>query len=462
MISAKSIVNLNYTASEDALNHAIETAGIETIITSRAFVEKLELKGFFLEKIFSKTKIIYLEDVKASISKFDSIKTFLEVKYLSANMLVKKYVKHTNHDNTAFIIYSSGSEGVPKGIVIKNKNILANVYQSTLVVECNEYDSIAVILPIFHGFGLTISLVSLFQGGWIACHPDPTDAKAVAKLIRENKTTVLCATPTFLRLYTKNKSVKKEDFSTLRLIITGAEKLSKEVRIMFEDKFDKVINEGYGTTELSPVAAVNRSRGYAINKIGTVGTVVPGGQFNIIHPETHEELHLGSEGMIIYRGVNRMDGYLNDPKKTNAAMVDIGGYTWYMTGDKGKLDGEGFLTVVDRYSRFAKVAGEMVSFTLLEQEVYELLGDNGYDYRELDFEVLAVATPDAKRGETITMLTTLQEIDTDTLKSMIRKSSIENLYKPSQYFKIESVPKLGSGKTDFSKAKKLTIELLEV
>lgn len=315
-------------------------------------------------------------------------------------------------------------------------------------------------MPIFHAFGLTISLVSLFQGGYIACHPDPTDAKGVANLIRKNKNTVLCATPTFLRIYTKNKSVNKEDFATLRLIITGAEKLSREVRTMFEDKFDKVINEGYGTTELSPVAAVNRPT-KSPNKIGTVGLTVPGGQFKIIHPESHEELPVGVEGMIIYRGVNKMDYYLNDPKKTNEVMIQKYGHTWYITGDKGKIDGEGYLTVVDRYSRFAKVAGEMVSLGLLEQKVYDALREKGYDSHKIDFEVLAVATSDTKRGEIISLLYTLEVLEPSDLKEIVRHSGIENLYKPTNYFKVISIPKLGSGKTDFSKAKKLTNELVK-
>ncbi|WP_150463782.1 AMP-binding protein [Francisella sp. XLW-1] len=460
MMSAKAIVNLNYTASEEALRHAINNAGIKTIITSRAFVEKLTHKGFFVEEIFSMCKIVYLEDIKAKITKAESIKTFLQIKMLPASWLVKKYLKPTKLDDLAFIIFSSGSEGVPKGIAIKYKNLLANVYQSTNVIECQENDSVAGILPIFHAFGLTISLVSLFQGGYIACHPDPTDAKGVANLIKKNKTTVLCATPTFLRIYTKNKAVKKEDLTTLRLIITGAEKLSKEVRTMFEDKFDKVINEGYGTTELSPVAAVNRPT-KSPNKIGTVGLTVPGGQFKIIHPESHEELPIGVEGMIIYRGVNKMDYYLNDPKKTNEVMIEKYGYKWYITGDKGKIDGEGYLTVVDRYSRFAKVAGEMVSLGLLEQKVYDALREKGYDSHKIDFEVLAVATSDTKRGEIINLLYNLEDLEPTELKEIVRHSGIENLYKPTNYFKVISIPKLGSGKTDFSKAKKLTNELVK-
>ncbi|GAB4221911.1 MAG: AMP-binding protein [Francisella sp.] len=460
LMNAKTIANLNYTANADSLRHAIKNAEIKTIITSKKFVEKLSHKGFFVEEVFSMCKIVYLEDIKANISKVEGLKTLLQVRVLPPSLLVKKYIKPTNLEDIAFIIFSSGSEGTPKGVVIKNKNILANVYQSTIVIECKENDVAAGILPIFHGFGLTISFVSLLQGGYIACHPDPTDAKSVANLIRENKVTVLCATPTFLRIYTKSKSVKKDDFATLRLIITGAEKLSTEVRTMFENKFAKVINEGYGTTELSPVAAVNRPS-KAPNKIGTVGLTVPGGQFKIIHPETHEELPLGVEGMIIYRGINKMDYYLNDPEKTKEVMIQKNGHTWYITGDKGKLDGEGYLTVVDRYSRFAKVAGEMVSLGLLEQKVYDVLRQNGYDSHKIDFEILAVATADEKKGEIINLLYTIEDLDPSSFKEIIRHSDIDNLYRPTNYFRVISIPKLGSGKTDFSKAKKLAYELVK-
>lgn len=461
MMKAKGIVNLNYTASKDALKHAIINTKIKTIITSKKFVEKLKIKNFFVDDIFSMCKIIYLEDVKSQITKFEFIKTLLQAKVLPANILVKKYIKPTKLDDPAFIIFSSGSEGLPKGIVLSHKNLLANVYQSTLAIECKEGDSVVGILPIFHGFGLTIAMVSFLQGGFIACHPDPTDAKEIAKLMRKCKSTVLCTTPTFLRIYTKSKDVKKEDLQTLRLIITGAEKLSTEVRTMFEAKFDKVINEGYGATELSPVAAVNRScKGK--NKVGTVGYTVPGGQFKIIHPESHEELPLGTEGMIIYRGVNKMDHYLNDPKKTKEVMLDKYGHTWYITGDKGKLDEEGYLTVVDRYSRFTKVAGEMVSLGLIEQQVYDELCTQGFNSHQIDFEVLAVATNDNKRGEIINLLYTLKDLNPDDLKNIVRNANIKNLYKPTNYFRVISIPKLGSGKTDFFKAKKLAQELVKV
>ena len=165
--------------------------------------------------------------------------------------------------------------------------------------------------------------------------------------------------------------------------------------------------------------------------------------------------------MIVYRGVNKMDYYLNDPAKTNEVMLDKYGYRWYITGDKGKLDSDGYLTVVDRYSRFAKVAGEMVGLGLLEQQVYDELREKGYDSHKIDFEVLAVATPDTKRGEIISLLYTLDSLNSDELKDIVRHMSMENLYKPTNYFKVINIPRLGSGKTDFSKAKKLTNELVK-
>ena len=460
LMAGKSIVNLNYTSSTDALKHAIASADISTIITSKAFVLKLAKKGFYVEEIFSSCNIVYLEDIKKQISKLDFIKQYMAVKFLHIDTVIRKNIVKIDNSSTAFILFSSGSEGLPKGVVLTYKNILGNIYQSSCVVELKKSDVFAGILPVFHAFGLTISLLSFLQGNLMICHPDPTDAKSIANIIKENKISILCATPTFLRIYSKSRAVKKDDLQSIRLIVAGAEKLSNEVRNMFEKKFDKTINEGYGATELSPVCAVNRTETMP-NKIGTVGNVVPGGEFKIIDPDTYQELETDQEGMIIYRGVNKMKCYLNDEVKTSKVLVNINNDNWYITGDKGRLDEQGYLTIVDRYSRFAKIAGEMISLGALESSIYEVLKENNYNSEELDFEIIAIATSDPKRGEIINLLYTLELVDDKEMKSIIKSSTISNLYKPTNYFLVQELPKLGSGKINYAETKKVTHYLVQ-
>lgn len=396
-ILGKTIVNLNYTASQKALDAAINESNIKTIITSGRFIEQLKKKGFFLEEVFSQSNIILLEDIKQQIDKFTLIKFLLTVKLSSAESLIRKYVKHVSTEHTAAILFSSGSEGKPKGVMLSHKNILGNIKQSMIILGAKSDDSILSILPIFHAFGMTATtLLPLLEGVFMICHPDPTDAQVLGELAEKYKPTILCGTSTFFRMYSRSRQLASEQFSSLNFVVAGAEKLLPEVRAMFEKKFNKVIYEGYGTTELSPVASVNQpdEDGRINNKIGTVGSSVLGGRFMIIDPDTKEELPVGEAGMITFGGVNVMQGYLHNIEKTDEVIFKRNRIRWYQTGDKGSLDEEGYLTILDRYSRFAKLGGEMVSLSAVESEIIQLLGVD-----DEEAEVLAVSTPDIKKGE---------------------------------------------------------------
>ncbi|MBK2125852.1 AMP-binding protein [Fangia hongkongensis] len=457
-ILGKTIVNLNYTASQKALDAAINESNIKTIITSGRFIEQLKKKGFFLEEVFSQSNIILLEDIKQQIDKFTLIKFLLTVKLSSAESLIRKYVKHVSTEHTAAILFSSGSEGKPKGVMLSHKNILGNIKQSMIILGAKSDDSILSILPIFHAFGMTATtLLPLLEGVFMICHPDPTDAQVLGELAEKYKPTILCGTSTFFRMYSRSRQLASEQFSSLNFVVAGAEKLLPEVRAMFEKKFNKVIYEGYGTTELSPVASVNQpdEDGRINNKIGTVGSSVLGGRFMIIDPDTKEELPVGEAGMITFGGVNVMQGYLHNIEKTDEVIFKRNRIRWYQTGDKGSLDEEGYLTILDRYSRFAKLGGEMVSLSAVESEIIQLLGVD-----DEEAEVLAVSTPDIKKGEKISLLYTMDR-DAEELRSLVKSSGMNNLLKPQAFFKVESIPKLGSGKTDFAAAKTLTLELLK-
>jgi acyl-CoA synthetase (AMP-forming)/AMP-acid ligase II len=456
LLQGKTMVNLNYTASTTALNAAIEEAEIKTIITSGKFIEQLKTKGFFLEEVFSHSNIVLLEDIKQQIDKTTLLANLLRVKMYSAEHLIRSHVTKVSTNHTAAILFSSGSEGKPKGVELTHKNLVGNIKQGTILMEAKHNDVVLSILPIFHAFGLTATaLLPLVEGIQKICHPDPTDGLALGKLVKKYKATLLTGTSTFLRLYTKNRQIKPEMFESLRLIVAGAEKLLPDVRDGFAKKFNKTVLEGYGATELSPISACNQldTPDKQKNYVGTVGPSVPGSRFMIIDPSTLEELPLGQEGMITQGGINVMKGYLNNVSKTREVIFTRHKIRWYQTGDKGRLDENGYLTILDRYSRFAKLGGEMVSLAAVEAELIELFNNEEYEF-------LAVATPDAKKGEMISLLYNF-DMDPDEVKAKVNATKINNLLKPSKYFQVEEIPKLGSGKSDFSAAKKVTLELLK-
>ena len=224
---------------------------------------------------------------------------------------------------------------------------------------------------------------------------------------------------------------------------------------MFEEKFEKTIYEGYGTTELTPVASANRpDKSYQINnKPGTIGRMVPGCMARIVDPDTHQLMPLGEAGMLAITGVNVMRGYLNNPGKTAEVVFEEDGLRFYKTGDKAKMDEDGFVTILDRYSRFAKLGGEMVSLAAVENQIVDLLQDD-------ETEVLAVAVPDLRKGEVVILLIS-GAAEASVVKDKVTASSMNNLMKPDSYFKVDAIPKLGTGKSDFSAAKKLALELVQ-
>ncbi len=304
----------------------------------------------------------------------------------------------------------------------------------------------------FHAFGLTVTLIMpLIEGVPIACHPDPTDVLGIAQTIARYRATILFGTATFLNLYARNRKVDPILLESLRIVVAGAERLPEKVRHDFQLKFNKYILEGYGATETTPVASVNVPNAVDTNdwKIqvgqheGSVGLPLPGTSFKIVDPDSREELPLGEDGMILISGNQVMLGYLHDEVKTREAIFEQDGMRWYITGDKGHLTPEGFLIIVDRYSRFAKIGGEMVSLGAVEEQARAQLPE------ESDEDLAAAAVPDAKKGERVIVLVTSDELETK-LRDMMLAGGVSPLMVPSRVIKVEEIPKLGSGKTDFS------------
>ena len=459
LLMGKTAVNLNYTSQIETLKYCISKAQIKSIITSRKFIEKLELRGIDLKEAFEDVELIYLEDLRQNISKAKSLSVFLSVKILPSFLSKLIYLTKTKKDDTVLILFSSGSEGTPKGIELSGDNILGNAQQIANIINVNDEDIILGSLPLFHAFGIVVTTyLPLIEGIRCVAHPDPTDGLAIAKLISSYKVTIMCGTSTFFRLYTKNQKIHSLMFESLRLVVSGAEKLREDVRIEFKKRFAKDILEGFGTTETSPVATCNLpdvlSPDFTIQKgckAGTVGMAIPGTIIKIVDPVTFKELKVNEEVMILISGIQVMKSYLDDEERTKKALKVINAKTYYITGDKGKLDEDGFLTIVDRYSRFAKIGGEMISLGAIEELISKFIEstDNLIDF-------LVTSLEDEKKGEKIILLISNANKEfIQELKEKILKNFDNKLMIPSEIKIVEEIPKLGSGKKDFVKAKYL-------
>ena len=323
------------------------------------------------------------------------------------------------------------------------------------MINFTDDDVILNSLPIFHSFGLTVTtLMPLCEGILMASVPDPTDALGVGKMAARYRATILFGTSTFFRLYTKNRKLHPLMFGTLRMAVAGAEKLKPEIKTAFKAKFGVDLYEGYGTTETSPVIAVNMPDALdpdtleviVGNRPGSVGQPLPGTIVKIVDPDTMAELPAGEDGLIVVGGVQVMKGYLNDPQKSAEVLTEINGVRYYKTGDKGHLDEDGFITIVDRYSRFAKIGGEMISLGAVEEWIGRIFGET--------IETIAVALPDEKKGETVILLYS-GALSPGEVAERIKNSEMPSIMQPSRIVEMETLPKLASGKSDFKGAKKL-------
>jgi len=459
ILQGKTVVNMNFTANLEALQSSVTKAGIKSIYTSRKFIEKLAKKSVDLGDAFPNSQLIYMEDLKPRINKITSLRTLICVVVFPASLLKLFYCKKVSINSPAAILFSSGSEGMPKGVVLSHRNIMANLKQIADMLNIQDTDVVMASLPLFHAFGLTVTtFMPLIEGIPMICHPDPTDTVNISKAIAKYRATFMCSTSTFLRLYTKNKRIHPLMLESLRIIVAGAEKLSPDVRDAFKLKFNKDIYEGYGATETTPVVSVNIPDALDVNywqvqfgnKQGTVGLPLPGSSFRIVDPATLDDLKVGEDGLILIGGSQVMLGYLDDEEKTSEVITIIDGKRWYKTGDKGHLDEDGFLTIVDRYSRFAKLGGEMVSLTAVEESIRDSL-------EQPELELVAVNLPDEKKGEKVALMIT-KDIQLADIKKAMLDAGVNPLMIPSDLKIVDEIPALGSGKTDVKLAKIMFLE----
>ena len=460
--TGKTSVNLNYSAPVDTILGCIAKADVNTVVTTHAFFDKLCGKNSAFMQIAEKCKMLYLDEEEAKISSVRKVLSTAVIMACPGGLLRRLWFTAAKLGDDAVILFSSGSEGTPKGIELTHKNVIANAQQCDYVVKLSRTDVMTALLPLFHSFGFTLTFVMpLLDGVPMVLCPDPTDIKTLARVCAQYKTTIMMGTPTFLRAIAINRWVHPMCLDSLRFIIAGAEKLRPEMREAFKLKFGKDIYEGYGCTELTPLATINAPNVLLDDFLtmekccdhSSIGLPPPGTVTAIVDPETNEFLPQGAEGMLVVTGPQVMKGYLKDKEKTDNVILEIDGRRWYKTGDKCLITPDGFVQILGRYSRFAKLGGEMISLTAVELRIAES--------KVLDNQEFAVtAVPDSSKGERIVLLVK-GDLDTEEISRNLRKSGIPPLMLPGSVFSVNEIPKLGSGKWDFPGMKKMAQELVD-
>ncbi len=452
-LCGKTSVNLNYTVGKSGLEAAVRLAGLRTIVTSRTFVEKAKLD------LPDGPSIIWLEDVARTIGTGQKLVASLFALCAPARMIELACGQKTplTIDDLVTIIFSSGSTGEPKGVMLSHFNVDANTQGASQVLHLYQDERVLGILPFFHSFGFLVFWFVMFNNAGIIFHHSPLDVAAIGELVRHYRITFLVTTPTFLQLY--QRRCTPEQFSSLRVVLTGAEKLPSRLAQAFEDRFGIGPIEGYGVTECAPVVAVNcpdfRAVGYyqTASRRGTVGQPLPGVSVQIVDPDSFVSLPPGTPGMLLVKGPNVMSGYLGRKDLTANAMHD----GWYITGDIATLDEDGFLTITDRLSRFSKIGGEMVPHGRVEEALQQAAG--------ADMQVFAVTgIPDEKKGERLAVLHTLDDARIPEIVARLAADGLPNLFIPSRsnFVKVDALPLLGTGKMDLRSLKRIAMERLQV
>jgi acyl-[acyl-carrier-protein]-phospholipid O-acyltransferase/long-chain-fatty-acid--[acyl-carrier-protein] ligase len=449
ILTGRAVVNLNYTLSEEGIRSCVEQCEISCVITSEKVIRKL--------KIDPGVPMIALEEIAAGTTGGEKIAATAMALLWPRKMLLRRLAggRTVTLDDTATIIFSSGSTGEPKGAMLSHYNIVSNMMQLNQVFDFKRDDRFLGVLPFFHSLGFTATLIGpSILGVGAAYHPLPTDTRSISKLIPHYRLTLLLATPTFLQLYLRG--CKPEQMETINLVVVGAEKLPTRLADAFEEKFGIQPLEAYGCTECSPGVAVNTPSlvdgeiDQSGNRPGTIGRALPGMDVRIVDPETGEGCGFDEAGLMWVKGPNIMQGYLGKEELSDE-VIDDG---WYNTGDIAAIDEDGFITITDRLSRFSKIGGEMVPHIKIEEVLHSVAG-----LTEQSFAVTGL--PDEKKGERIVVLHTLEEQPLEQVIAGLAGEEIPNLWKPrkDQFFKVEELPYLGSGKLDLKGIKNTASEL---
>ncbi|MBN2789582.1 MAG: AMP-binding protein [Candidatus Delongbacteria bacterium] len=418
LFSGKVPVMINYSTGADKnIIYAKKKGRFRHVITSRKFIEKIGLKP--------KEDMLFLEDIISTVSIIKKISALIKF------FIPKLFIAKKSPDDIIALLFTTGSEKEPKAVMLSHDNIFSNVeaIQKEFFIDNN--DIFTGVLPIFHIFGLTTSLfLPMLSGAAVNTFANPLEYETVAKGIKNNKCTIITATPTFMRGYSQKSQAG--DFSSLRLVIAGGDKLNKNIKDSFMNKHGIEILEGYGTTETSPVISVNRVDN---NKFGSIGQPLPGVNVKIVDINTDEEVPTGVEGKIYVKGRLVMKGYYDDLEET-ALHIHQG---WYDTGDIGIMDEDGFLWHRGRLRRFVKIAGEMISLVAVENAVEKYLED--------DQLCCAVEIPHVTKGAEIIVATT-SDINEKELKKKLSKE-LPPISVPKRILYFKELPVMGNGKVNF-------------
>jgi acyl-[acyl-carrier-protein]-phospholipid O-acyltransferase/long-chain-fatty-acid--[acyl-carrier-protein] ligase len=448
-------VNLNFTAGRAALETSMRMAGIATIISAE--LVRAKLPNFpWPERTL---------DLKAEIEAAGGKRGMLP--WLAAAWLLPNQwcanllqLPLRGDREEAGLLFTSGSSGEPKGVVLTHRNVLANCAQISSLSILPQSASLLGCLPVFHSFGFTVTLwYPILRGCRIVTVPSPLDTRKLIEAIRDERATVLIAAPTFVRPILKK--AQPGELRSLDLVVTGAEKLPDDLYRGFLEAFHIEILQGYGLTETSPAANINQPHPPVVistnqpqigKRLGSTGRLMPGMSARIFDPESGRELPLTDTGIVAFRGANVFEGYLSDPEKTRAAFRD----GWFMTGDLGHFDAEGFLFIEGRLSRFSKIGGEMVPHGTIEQKIVQ-----AFDWDQVEaLAAFVVGVPDATKGEALVLLTT-REVTPEQVRARLVELGVPNLWVPKIIKRVDKIPILGTGKTDLKRCRELALEAVK-
>ena len=437
---------LNFTAGPQALQGMVGKAKLKTILTSRLFITKLKMQPT--------PEMVFLEDIAPSVTKGDKFSAVLKAFLIPYSILIRHVAPESWYDvkQCAVVLFSSGSTGVPKGVMLSHHNLNSNIMSFWREIAWSPADSALGNLPLFHAFGLMVCFCfSAVTGTRVVYLPNPLDGQAVVQAIRRFGITLIMATPTFLQTYMR--SVKPGDFASLRLVITGAEKLQMKLRDSFKQATGLSIIEGYGCTEMSPIVSINISRSlFTLGKdsgpFGSIGVPMPGIAVKILDPDTGKELGVDEPGLLCLKSPTVMMGYLDDPEATAKVMTQDG---YYNTNDVAAIDRHGYIRIVGRLSRFSKIGGEMVPHEMIERKLEELT--------HCDNLIAVSARPDERKGEQLVVFYATDQFEPDKVIAMMREAGLPNLWIPriDCFYKVPEIPMLGNGKKDMKTVREMAL-----
>ncbi|WP_255558869.1 AMP-binding protein [Horticoccus luteus] len=453
LCAGKVPVNLNFTAGRAALEASLRLGEIKTVISAEA------MRGKVPDFPWPERTLDLRRELEAMGGK-RAILPWLLAAWLLPNQWVADLLglPRVGDRAEAGLLFTSGSSGEPKGVALSHRNILANAAQVSSLSILPPNASLIGCLPLFHSFGFTVTLwYPLLRGCQVVTVPSPLDTRKIIDAISEEGATVLVGAPTFIRPILRK--AKPEELRSLDLVVTGAEKLPQDLYDKFLEQFHIEILQGYGLTETTPVSNVNQphppvtsatAQPQVGKRPGSTGRLLPGMTVRIVDPETAEEMPAGEPGIVWFRGANVFSGYLGDEAKTKAAFRD----GWFVTGDLGRIDEEGFLFIEGRLSRFSKIGGEMVPHGTVEQKIEQAFGWEQQD----GYTIAVMGVPDAAKGEALVLLTTV-EINADELRTRLLAAGLPALWVPKIIRRVEKIPVLGTGKLDLKRCRDLAIEL---